>query len=139
MRIVSVGHAVFAATIIGLGILGLLKGDFATIWQPVPTGIPARAVLAYLSGLVFVGSGIGVLWPPAAALAARVLLIFLLLWLLVLRMPAMFVAPNVETSWAAGKTAIMLAAVWILYVWLRASRYSLAYMHGWPPPSPCSR
>ena len=122
MRIASVGHAVFAATLIGLGILGLIKGDLTAVWQPVPKGLPAREALPYLCAILSLGSGIGLLWKRTAAPAARVLLAFLMLWLLLLNLPALFLAPNVGTSWAASKTAVMVAGAWVLYVWFTAER-----------------
>ncbi|HEY7679921.1 MAG TPA: hypothetical protein VIC04_05325 [Terriglobia bacterium] len=112
IRIASVGHAAFAATMIALGILGLIKRDFAPIWQPVPEGVPARAVLIYLCALIPLASGIGLLWQRAAAAAARVLLTYLLLWLLLLRVPLIFISPTVDVWWASCQTAVMVAASW---------------------------
>jgi uncharacterized membrane protein len=122
MRIASMGHAAFAATMIGLGIMALIKGDFPPIWEPVPDAVPARHILVYLCAFVSLASGVGLLWQRTAALAARVLLAYFLLWLLLLGVPGMFRAPTaVDVYWSCCETAMMVAAAWVLYVWFAAA------------------
>ncbi len=122
MRVASLGHAVFAATMITLGIFGLIKGDFGPIWQPVPQGVPAHVVLVYLCAFIPLVSGIGLLLQRTAAVASRVLLSFLLAWLLLLDVPQLFLDPGMQLTWAACKTAVMVAAAWVLYVWCAGDR-----------------
>jgi uncharacterized membrane protein len=132
VRIACAGHAVFAVTMIALGILGLIRGNFAPIWQPVPNDVPAREVLIYLCALISIASGIGLLWQRTAATAARVLLAYFLLWLLVLRVPILFTAFTVNIWWASCQTAVMTAAAWVLYSWFAADwdRWHLGFATG---------
>ena len=117
MRIVSPGQIAFALIMIALGILGFVKGNFAAIWQPVPKGLPGRELLVYLCAFVSLACGIGLLWRRTAAFAARVLLIYFFLWLLLLRTPGLFLSFDVDVWWAWCKTAVMAAGAWILYSW----------------------
>jgi uncharacterized membrane protein len=123
IRIASPGHAAFAAAMIWLGAMGLSKGTFVEVWQPVPTWVPARAALAYLCAFISLASGLGLLWQRTAAVAARVIFASLMVWLLVLRLPNLFFqTPLVLVAWTFGSTAVMAAAAWVLYVWFAGDR-----------------
>jgi len=102
---------------------GLTKGTFVPVWRPVPAWVPAREPLAYLCALISLACGIGLLWQRTAAVAARVLFVSLMVWLLVLRLPNFFFeTPLVLVAWMFGSTAVMVAAAWVLYVWFASDR-----------------
>lgn len=121
--IASLGHAVFAATMVALGILGLIQGDFTPTWSGVPKGVPARDVLAYLCAFVSLAAGIGLLWQRAAVVASRVLLTYLLVWLLLVRVSYIFRAPTaLDSWWGCADTLVMTAGAWVLYAWFAGDR-----------------
>src|SRR6185503_16042971 len=132
MRIKSPAQLAFALILIALGVMGLRKGDFTVVWQPVPKGVPGREVLIYLTGLVSLTTGVGLLWRRTAPIAARVLLAFLILWFLLWRVRAFFVASFVESTWSAGQTLVITAAAWVLFSWFATDwdRQHLGFMTG---------
>lgn len=118
MRIASTGHAVFAATLIAIGILGLLHGNFAPGWEGVPKGLPAREPLAYLCGIICLATGIGLFWKRASASAARVLLAYLVLWALLFKARFILLHPTVEGVYqSCGENLVLIAGAWVLYAW----------------------
>lgn len=123
IRIASAGHVCFAAALIWLGVMGLSKGTFVQIWQPVPKWVPAREPLAYLCAFVSLASGIGLLWQRTATVAARVIFVSLMVWLLAFRLPNLFFeTPVVLVAWTFSSTAVMVAAAWVLYIWFADDR-----------------
>jgi len=124
--------AVFAVAMIALGIMGLVKGDFTVVWAPVPKGVPGREVLVYLTALISLASGAGLLWRRTAPAAARLLLATLILWFLLWRVRALFLASLVEGTWSAAATLVMAAAAWVLYAWSATDwdRQHLAFATG---------
>jgi len=109
---------VFAAVMAALGILGLLKGDFIGLWQPVPKDVPSREWLAYLCALIPLVGGLGLPWKRTAKGAAGLLAAWFVLWMLALRVPAIVHAPLTQDPWSGwGETAVYAAAAWALYGW----------------------
>jgi uncharacterized membrane protein len=112
----------FAFGMIGLGVLALVYGDFALVWQPVAPWIPGRTVLAYGSGLIMLLGGTGLLFRTTVAWSVRILFPYLIVWLL-LKVPALLVAPQMEAVWLGfGELAVLLAGGWVLFATLAELR-----------------
>jgi uncharacterized membrane protein len=108
-------RAAFATGVIALGIVGLVFGDFAGLWQPLPVTVTGRHVLAYASSALMLAGGIGLLLERTETLAARVLLPYFALLVLLLKFPPVIKAPLVEGNWQSmSEIVVMLTGAWVL-------------------------
>ena len=109
------GLTLFAVGMIGLGVLALVYGDFAMVWQPVAPWIPGRTALAYASGVLMLLGGVGLLFAATVAWSVRILFPYLFVWML-LKVPALVVAPGMEAVWLGfGELAVLFAGGWVLF------------------------
>jgi uncharacterized membrane protein len=99
MRVISLGHFLFAFGLAGLGVLSLLSGDFALNWQPVAAWVPGRTGLAYVSGALLLVVGIGMLVKRTAGICSLIMALYMLSWVLVLQAPRVAVAPADVGVW----------------------------------------
>jgi uncharacterized membrane protein len=107
--------ALFAIGMIGLGVVGLVAGDFAMTWQPVAPWFPARTVLAYAAALLMVVCGAGLLFRATVKWSVRVLFAYSIVWTL-LKAPALVAAWRIEGVWLGfGEIAVLMAGAWTLF------------------------
>lgn len=109
-------RVLFAGALIALGITGLVNGDFALAWQHVPAHLAGRSVLAYVCAAIEVAFGIGLLFQRTLTMTCRVLFPYMLLWLVLLEVPALVHFPRDAGSWGSfGEIAIITAGAWCLF------------------------
>jgi len=114
---VRLSQVFLALSMIGLGLLGLIHGDFALVWQRMPVEhLPGRTLLAYATALVELVCGVGLLAQRTTKLSSTVLLAFMLLWVVLLQLPPVIAAPQMEIAWLGlGETCVILAGAWVLF------------------------
>lgn len=109
------GRLLYASGLAGLGVLSLIYRDFAMNWQPVPGWVPWRAPLACASGAILLLGGLGLLWRRTAAASAAGLTLFVLSWLLLLRLPPVVAHPLNPGVWLGfGENSLLVAGGWLI-------------------------
>jgi uncharacterized membrane protein len=108
---------IFAVMMIGLGVIGLVYGDFAMGWQRIPIQhLPGRQFFAYASAVIELVIGLGLLMQRTISVSSRILFVFLLLWAVLLKLPAVVTVPQMEATWLGfGEIAVILAGGWVLF------------------------
>jgi uncharacterized membrane protein len=105
----------FAVGLAGIGVLSLLSGDFALNWQPVPPWVPWREILARTSGVMLLAGGVGMLLQPTAVVSALLVMVNMMMWLLLLRLPRVVTSPASSGMWLGfGETVLLVCGGWIL-------------------------
>lgn len=108
----NLGRHVYGSGAIALGVTGLVWGDFATVWQPVPADCPHRTSLAYIAAICLIVAGAATQFrrTARAGLLTLALLyqVFALLWL-----PRVVGYPGIFGTWAgfAEELALVVAAM----------------------------
>lgn len=106
---------IFSVGMIGLGVLALVYGDFALVWQPVPAWLPGRTVIAYSSGILMVLSGFALLCETTVKWATRIVFGYLIVWMM-LKVPPLFVTPQIEGVWlGVGELVVLMTGGWVLF------------------------
>lgn len=118
MRSLSIASAVFAITMIGIGLIGALSRDLMPVWNPLPGTGTAGELLADLAIAVSLISGTGLLVKRMAARSARLLLAALWIWMLLFRLPNLLRAPLFAACWSVFPLAVILAAAMVVHVWV---------------------
>jgi len=114
----SFGQRVFALALAGMGVLSLLSGNFAYLFQPVPLWVLGRPVLAYASGALLLACGAGLLFRRTLARMSAVTTVYGFLSILLLHVPRIATTPRTEVEWLAlGEIAAMVAGAWTLFAW----------------------
>src|SRR5437660_1625289 len=112
MRIPSLGQAVFAITMTGLGVVGLLYPDFLPLWNPA---LSAHPFWAYFTACTFIPAALPVLTGIYARLAAALAAVQIGSFLLLVWVPILAARSKVAFHWSETiLNTVLLAAAWVI-------------------------
>jgi uncharacterized membrane protein len=102
------GRALFATAMAGLGVQCILRGSAVPALEPVSTS-SALPLIGWITGAVLVVAAVATLLRPTAYYGAAVIAAMLLLWVALLHVPALAVAPRNGGEWTGALETFALS------------------------------
>lgn len=116
VHLIGLGRILFASSFVAAGALSIGMHGFAQAWQPLPKWIGAQALIATISSAVMLVGGLALMGLRTARVAALVLAAFLLLRILVLKIPVLAAHPLIEGAWEdMSESLIQIAGAWTIF------------------------
>jgi uncharacterized membrane protein len=109
-KYVKYSYALIALSSIGFGIIQLVTGDFNKGLLPVPATISGRAMLAYLSGGIFIISGFGIFINKWRHFASYTLAILLTVFFVAVHLPKLVSEIYNPSEWTACFEVLVLCS-----------------------------
>jgi uncharacterized membrane protein YphA (DoxX/SURF4 family) len=107
-RLVTLGCLLFAFSMIVFGVQHFMYASFIAFL--IPARIPGRLFWAYFTGTAFIAAGISIAIRKFAPLAATLLGIMFLLWVIVLHAPRVVAQPRNGDEWSSLFVALALGS-----------------------------
>ena len=118
MRIVGLGHALFALAGIGLAIWSISYGEFAPIWQPLPAWIPWRETWIYGFALLALVASAGICFSRTALPSTLLLAGYQAVWAVTRAAPIVSKPLSIGSWYGFCEALTPLLGAWILYALL---------------------
>jgi len=106
-KVVTFGRMLFAISMIVFGVQHFMYAGFITFL--IPSWIPGHLFWAYFTGSAFIAAGLCIATRIFAPLAATLLGIMFLLWVLVLHAPRVVAQPRNGDEWTSAFVALAFA------------------------------
>jgi uncharacterized membrane protein YphA (DoxX/SURF4 family) len=101
---------IYGLAAVALGLVGLVWGDFAAVWQPVAKELPGRTALAYVVAIALSTAGLAIQWRRSAGLGALALTVIYSLGVILLHVPRVIAHPAVFVTWSGTAEQLALVA-----------------------------
>jgi uncharacterized membrane protein YphA (DoxX/SURF4 family) len=110
----ALGYRVYGLGAVALGLVGLAFGDFASVWQPVPAGLPSRTEIAYAVAVLFLLAGLAINWRGTAKAGAALLTVLYIVCVVLLHLPRIVGHPGVFVTWSGAAEQLALVAAGLI-------------------------